>query len=288
MRSGHVNYSHNAGAYAPTNLEFVDATSSIQTQLNAKAPAASPAFTGTATAVNLTVTGTCTGCGGSGGGGNIMVVPRDINFHIAVIAPGSSRFDGLGSSWFNGIGGGTITYNSTPDAAGYTSASIPSGTTANTVQGWSSAKDLLAINPSFKIIAGLSSATANAWVGLTDQFSGMTAALDPGMSLGANVEAFRHFTGTDTNWTCYASSSSVAGTTADSGVAVNTTRQQAFDVISTAGVPKFYIDGVQVCASMSLPHLPGATNAVGTIFAWQNTTATSVTGSNHEDYYGAN
>jgi len=34
---------------------------------NAKAPTASPTFTGTATVNNLTITGTCTGCGGGGG-----------------------------------------------------------------------------------------------------------------------------------------------------------------------------------------------------------------------------
>jgi hypothetical protein len=46
------------GAVTPTHttLNFVDATSSIQTQLNAKAPTASPTFTGTATVPTLNVT----------------------------------------------------------------------------------------------------------------------------------------------------------------------------------------------------------------------------------------
>lgn len=47
----------------PATFAFLDPSSSVQTQLNGKAPLASPSFTGTATAVNLTVTGTCTGCG---------------------------------------------------------------------------------------------------------------------------------------------------------------------------------------------------------------------------------
>lgn len=48
-----------------TELGYLDGvTSAIQTQLNAKAPLASPALTGTATAVNLTVSGTATLSGG--------------------------------------------------------------------------------------------------------------------------------------------------------------------------------------------------------------------------------
>lgn len=44
-----------------TELNYVDGvTSAIQTQLDAKAPLASPALTGTATAVNLTVSGDLT------------------------------------------------------------------------------------------------------------------------------------------------------------------------------------------------------------------------------------
>ena len=49
------------GTLTATELGYVDGvTSAIQTQLNAKAPLASPALTGTATAVNLTVSGDLT------------------------------------------------------------------------------------------------------------------------------------------------------------------------------------------------------------------------------------
>ena len=68
---------------SPTTLGYVDATSSVQTQLNAKAPIASPTFSGTITLpVNGTgnqclhvsatgvVSGTGSDCGSGGGGGS--------------------------------------------------------------------------------------------------------------------------------------------------------------------------------------------------------------------------
>jgi hypothetical protein len=42
----------------PTTMSYLDATSSIQTQLNALAPTASPTFTGTATFTNVSISGT--------------------------------------------------------------------------------------------------------------------------------------------------------------------------------------------------------------------------------------
>jgi hypothetical protein len=74
---------------SPATMSFVDPTSSIQTQLNAKAPLASPAFTGTATAVNLTVTGTCTGCG-SGGSGTVTHTAGALTASQVVIGNGTA------------------------------------------------------------------------------------------------------------------------------------------------------------------------------------------------------
>lgn len=43
-------------------MAFLDATSSVQTQLNSKAPTASPTFTGTVTSPAITISGLATGC----------------------------------------------------------------------------------------------------------------------------------------------------------------------------------------------------------------------------------
>ena len=57
LTTGNAFKINNTTVLSATTLQYLDATSSIQTQINDKPSAASPAFTGTATGVNLTLSG---------------------------------------------------------------------------------------------------------------------------------------------------------------------------------------------------------------------------------------
>lgn len=259
----------------------------------------------TASAIN-TLLQSLTGCGTSGnvlspqgvgcvaqsgGSSNIFAIPRDINSFLYKVVAGSNVFNGYGSSLYQGVGSTTITYNATPDASGYTSGSIATGTSANTPTGWASARELIATNPSMQVVAGLSSAAnVDAWVALTYQTSSFASTLDPGGSLGNPTLGFRHFASTEaTNWTCYEGSptGSYASQTADTGVAVDTSKQQRFDIITTAQIPAFYINSVPVCTGTTWTAM-STTNLLSANFSWQNTTTASVTGLLNKFYYGSN
>lgn len=235
---------------------------------------------------NITINST------GGAGGVSMIVPRDLNPHYVIASPASATFNNI--STFNGNSGGTTTWTETPDGAGYGSAIITTGTTVNTPVG--EALNLAihgASNPSFKAIFHLSAtAGVNAWVGLCSYCQNNLAntAGDVGVNNVAFV-GFRHSSSVEaTNWTCYASDSTsgAAGTTMDTGVAVNTTQMQLFDVIFVSNVPQFYINGTRVCSSFTATHLPSASVALGATASWQNTTTTAIVGNLYELYFGAN
>ena len=81
-----------------TELNYVDGvTSAIQTQLDAKAPLAAPAFTGTATAVNLTISGDLTVNGTTTNINSTSLVVEDKNVVLGDVAtPTDTTADGGG------------------------------------------------------------------------------------------------------------------------------------------------------------------------------------------------
>jgi len=81
-----------------TELNYVDGvTSAIQTQLDAKAPLAAPAFTGTATAVNLTISGDLTVNGTTTNINSTSLVVEDKNVVLGDVAtPTDITADGGG------------------------------------------------------------------------------------------------------------------------------------------------------------------------------------------------
>ncbi len=81
-----------------TELNYVDGvTSAIQTQLDAKAPLAAPAFTGTATAVNLTISGDLTVNGTTTNINSTSLVVEDKNVVLGdVETPTDTTADGGG------------------------------------------------------------------------------------------------------------------------------------------------------------------------------------------------
>ena len=81
-----------------TEIGYVDGvTSAIQTQLDAKAPLAAPAFTGTATAVNLTVSGDLTVSGTTTNINSTNLVVEDKNVVLGdVTTPTDTTADGGG------------------------------------------------------------------------------------------------------------------------------------------------------------------------------------------------
>jgi hypothetical protein len=81
-----------------TELNYVDGvTSAIQTQIDAKAPLAAPAFTGTATAVNLTISGDLTVNGTTTNINSTSLVIEDKNIVLADVAsPTDTTADGGG------------------------------------------------------------------------------------------------------------------------------------------------------------------------------------------------
>jgi hypothetical protein len=81
-----------------TELNYVDGvTSAIQTQLDAKAPLAAPAFTGTATAVNLTISGDLTVNGTTTNINSTSLVVEDKNIVLGDAAtPTDTTADGGG------------------------------------------------------------------------------------------------------------------------------------------------------------------------------------------------
>jgi hypothetical protein len=179
----------------PTTFGFLDATSSIQNQLNLKAPLASPAFTGTATAVNLTVTGTCTGCGSSGSGFPITLGSTSIASSSTTTAITGLSVNGV---TLNAAGSTTLFLN---QAGGYTA---PSGTvatiginTANGVSGTSSggANPLLtvvlgAITPT-QVTTGFVTTTGNAACSGCGGGDTLTEGIAPsGSFIGAGLDTY--------------------------------------------------------------------------------------------------
>jgi hypothetical protein len=269
----------------PLTLQHGGVANGSQTLLNIAA--------GANTTVTDNGTGTLTiASTASGSGGPNFVIPRDKNAHYEVANPDSNGFSLIGA--FNGNSLGTITWNSTLDAAGYESAQVTTGTTINTPVGQVLNGAILPLNnPSFQATFHPSSAAnVNIWLGICSycQTNLANTAADIGPGNVAFV-GFRHSSSVDaSNWTCYASDSvsGAAGTAMGTGVAVSTTQMQVFDVIYVAGAPQFYINGTRVCSSFSATHLPGATVALGATASWQNTTTTAIVGSIFNLYFGAN
>jgi hypothetical protein len=231
-----------------------------------------------------------TGCGAAAI--NNMIVPRDVNWAMAGINEFSNGITLMGSL-DNGNGAGTLNFNAgNIDANGIAYATVSTGTTANTQQGYAPVVKPLIVgkSPSFKIAFGLgTTSSVQAWVGVAS-FNNVSNAghIDLGPQ-GVAFIGFRYFAGTDTNWQCYQSDLSHAGQVVDSTIPPDITNLQTFDVIvSASNVYTFYINGVQRC-QFTPTNLPvGTTNLSAGYVAWQNTTTTSVTVKVGRLYGGSN
>jgi hypothetical protein len=107
-----------------TELNYTDGvTSNIQTQLNAKAPTASPTFTGTVTADGLVVNGAAVF--NEGGGDNDFRVESDTNTH-ALFLEGSSGSVGIGTSSPTNFGSGYTVLDISGSTAGILNLSFDS------------------------------------------------------------------------------------------------------------------------------------------------------------------
>lgn len=222
--------------------------------------------------------------------------PRDRTWQELIVNNGHNRVDEIG---FANTTTGTLTFSlSNIDAKANSFATIVTGTVASTKDGVSSSgnAEKLAIPGlaySFQGIAGINTtASVNSWVALSSDQSvaDLAGNVDPGAS-ATTVVGFRYFAATDTtgHWQCYISAGT-AGEVIDSGVAIDTVNLQTFDVIATAaGAINFYINDTAVCGSPVTPtagHVPSLSMAP--LFAIENTTTTSVTGSIAKLYVGAN
>lgn len=270
-----------------TGLPLTTGVTGILSVLNGGTGTTTPSLVG---GTNVTITGTWPNqtINSTGGGGTTLPgnVPRDTNVRDLFVNVNQNNFVYLGSNYDNLT---TVSYNGTLDALGYDYATQTTGTTADTEVGWpSSVADILATaNPSFRVIGFLSTASnVNSWVAMCRSCT--VTQVDPGTNFNSAV-GFRHFSGTEaTNWTCYSSDSSsgVAGTTMDSGVAVSTTQAQIFDVVYVSGFPQFYINKTRVCSSFATTHLPD--NEVGLLMIAENTTTASLVISMSRMYVGSN
>jgi hypothetical protein len=209
----------------------------------------------------------------------------------------SNTFDTFGTVLIPTLVGSAYSAAGTVDAYGNEWQSGNTGTTANTASGWvadgGTTKQVISNrSPSFKIIAGLgTTSNVQAWIGIASYANiSISGSLDLGPS-SISFMGFRYFSGTDTGgtWRCYISDTSHAGQVIDSGVAVDTTNRQMFDMIRASnGNISFYIDGDAVCGSPVTPTYGPPSDSFGALFAFQNTTATAVTGYMTSVYQGNN
>jgi hypothetical protein len=184
-----------------TELNYVDGvTSAIQTQIDAKAPLAAPAFTGTATAVNLTVSGNLTVNGTTTNINSTSLVIEDKNIILAdVDTPTDITADGGGitlkgttdktfnwvdstdawtsSEHINLASGKTLKYNGTDLVASQSGNSGKYLTTDGTSTSWGTVTGYSA--PTLGSTSIASGATVTTIVGLTkvrsDQFTTLDA-----------------------------------------------------------------------------------------------------------------
>jgi len=244
--------------------------------------------TSSAAVLDFTIPQGIQGTAGSGGSsGPSMIVPRDLNWHIAVVYPEANGFSTVGMYLGNSSAGAT--YSQGIDPAGYVYATYPSGTTANTSLGIVSVKSILAgKNPSYRTIYTLLANTnVQCYLGLAT-YVNATIATSNLLSGGIGFVGFRYFSSADGgNWAAYIGNGTSC-TVADTGVAVDTTQMQVFDVIWVAGVPQFYINCVRVAAGISTAYLPGPTEAIGAIAIHANTTTASISSNVFQLYQGAN
>jgi len=135
---------------SPTTFGFLDATSSIQTQLNSKAPTASPTFTGTTSVASETVSGSLKA-------GNYHIEPSENNAGNSSTAQtidwsaGSSQLSTLTGNvtytFSNGVAGGAYVLRIATGAGSFTAtwpAAVKwSGGTAPTITTTASKVDLI-------------------------------------------------------------------------------------------------------------------------------------------------
>ena len=183
-----------------TELNYVDGvTSAIQTQLDAKAPLAAPAFTGDATAVNLTVSGNLTVDGTTTNINSTNLVVEDKNVVLGDTAtPTDTTADGGGitlkgatdktfnwvdstDSWtssehINLASGKTLKYNGTDLVAAQSGNSGKYLTTDGTSTSWGTVSGYSA--PTLGSTSIASGATVTTIVGLTKVRSDVFTTLD--------------------------------------------------------------------------------------------------------------
>ena len=183
-----------------TELNYVDGvTSAIQTQLDAKAPLAAPAFTGTATAVNLTISGNLTVDGTTTNINSTNLVVEDKNIVLGdTETPTDTTADGGGitlkgatdktfnwvdstDSWtssehINLASGKTLKYNGTDLVAAQSGNSGKYLTTDGTSTSWGTVSGYSA--PTLGSTSIASGATVTTIVGLTKVRSDVFTTLD--------------------------------------------------------------------------------------------------------------
>jgi hypothetical protein len=214
-----------------------------------------------------------------------MIVPRDINWHMAAANPESNGFTSIGL--YLGNSTGSQSQNLSPDSAGYRSIGRTTGATANTGVGVVTTHDIVAINPSFRAIFGLSATTnARCYVGLMSYDNPTMAMSDPGGSSVAFV-GFRYLDSSDGgNWFAYCGDYNHSNVM-DTGVAVNTSHLQVLDVIWVSGVPQFFVGGVRVASGIDTTYLPDSTVSLGAVAIHASTTTTAIVGNLNQLYYGS-
>jgi hypothetical protein len=205
-----------------TELSYLDGvTSAIQTQMDAKAPLASPALTGTATAVNLTVSGDLTVNGTTTNINSTNLVVEDKNIVLADVAdPSDATADGGGitlkgltdktfnwvdatdawtsSEHINLASGKTLKYNGTDLVAAQSGNSGKYLTTDGTSTSWGTVEGYSA--PTLGSTSIASGATVTTVTGLTLSGATLTGTLTAGGGTGTSGQVLAS-TGSGTQWT---------------------------------------------------------------------------------------
>ena len=204
-----------------TELGYLDGvTSAIQTQMDAKAPLAAPAFTGTATAVNLTISGDLTVNGTTTNLNSTSLVVEDKNVVLGDTAtPTDTTADGGGitlkgttdktfnwvdstdawtsSEHINLASGKTLKYNGTDLVAAQSGNSGKYLTTDGTSTSWGTISGYSA--PTLGSTSIASGATVTTITGLTLSGATLTGSLTAASSAGTSGQVLSS-TGTGVQW----------------------------------------------------------------------------------------
>jgi hypothetical protein len=204
----------------------------------------------------------------------------------AMVRPGSRRwayvvYPGSGTSTFSEVGdvtGKTGTLSAiAPDDVEPARGNLVSAATADSraeMTGnaiWRSQRNVR-MQAYAQVPSTADYSSSNLWIGMIDN-NGANATLTTWTS---NLRAigFRAIAGTHTNWQCWLSNGSATTSSADSGIAVNTTGR-VFEVYYdySNSTPYFYVDGTRVCSSIDTTYRPDTGYSLRYIVASRTTEA---------------